>query len=138
MHIYNIYKYTNIYTHNFTVKKTICQEAWQTIFTSKWVVFKGLAKVCKYLKWHLNGILYKNIQSSYYSTVCSTHTYYFDILAYPTSYTLKRKKSYLIGATERSCILFNGLDTLIRAINWSYYLTIWPRDPCSGEWPHLG
>lgn len=38
MHIYNIYKYTNIYTHyNFTVERTIHQEVWQTILTLKWI-----------------------------------------------------------------------------------------------------
>lgn len=45
-----------------------------------------------------------------------THMYSFAILAYPTSYILKRKKNYLIEATEWSCTLFNGLATLISAI----------------------
>lgn len=62
-----------------------------------------------------------------------THTYNFDILAYLISYTLKRKKSYLIGATEWSCTLFNGLATLIPSSKGAVILTVWPRDARSEE-----
>lgn len=60
-------------------------------------------------------IFYTNtfrIQSIFHS-LNYTHTYYFVILAYPTLYTLKRKKNYLIRATEWFCTLFNGLAALI-------------------------
>lgn len=60
-----------------------------------------------------------------------THTYYLDILAYPTLYTLKRKKSYLIRATEWTCTLFKGLAILM----WKQYGSCWFNYLAKGSYP---
>lgn len=64
----------------------------------------------------------------------NTHTYYFEILAYPFLSTLKRKKSYWVVLSFIKWACYPDREAIKEAI----ILMIWPRDPTQGWRISLG
>lgn len=137
--MYNIYKYTNIYTHcNFTVERTLCQTSWQTPFTIKWNgFFLNVLLNGEYFKWHLNKISYKHVQSTIDIPQFKLHSHillgYLGMshLAYSKEEEELFDKSYwgVLHFILATC--YPETDTVI--VGLTVDLVIWPRIHCSSD-----